>query len=102
MSIAEVARKVREGRMVVLRVSLKGRDRTQMLYLGVPERVRYDTYDVDADDGVLVVRLGEGGRRLVKGRSGVYAFIPKRLVKLEPGPVLAEWLDDRTLLVYLG
>ncbi len=99
MSIAELARGVREGRYEVKRIK-KWNDGVYRLYLGRPDAYP-DTYDIEALGGNVIVRFGVGSRRVLKRRNDAWITIPARLVKVSEGPVLVEWIDSKTLVVYL-
>ncbi len=100
MSIAEVVRRMRKGELVVLRISLWN-DGVRRMYVGTPDKVP-DTYDVEIlDESRIIVRFG-GSKRVMKRRKDAWITVPASVAKGKEGPVLAEWLDDRTLLVYLG
>ena len=68
-------------------------------------------YKVEAGDGKLIIFFSDekrpGYRSVTRRHSSAQITIPTRLLKktfgeVEPGPVLAEIVDDRTIVVYLG
>ena len=99
MSIAELARGVREGRYEVKRIK-KWSDGVYRLYLGRPNDYP-DTYDIEVLGGNVIVRFGDGSKKVLKRRNDAWITIPARLVKVSEGPVLVEWVDEKTLVVYL-
>lgn len=101
MSIAEVARGVREGRFVVHRLR-KWNDGVYRLYIGTPDKVP-DWYDLEeTGNDVLIIRLGKGPRRILKRKKDAWVTIPAKYAKGREGPVLVERVDEKTLVVYLG
>ncbi len=100
MSIAELARGVREGRYEIKRIK-KWNDGVFRLYLGRPNDYP-DTYSIEVLDGLVVVRLGSGDKRVLKRRNDAWITIPAKIAKGREGPVLVEWVDSKTLIVYLS
>lgn len=98
--ILELAKGIREGRFRILKIQ-KMPNRVYRLYLGNMDLP--NNYTVEAkDENLIIVRFGVGDKRVA--RYGKYAFIliPAKYAKGKEGPVLVEWLDSRTLAIYLG
>ncbi len=101
MSIIELARGVREGRITIKKIK-KWNNGTYKLYLGKPQDYP-DSYSiVPLSDSVLVIKFGTGEKRVLKRKNDAWVTIPKKYAKEQEGPVLVEWKDEKTLLVYLA
>ncbi|MEB3787293.1 MAG: hypothetical protein GSR78_00895, partial [Desulfurococcales archaeon] len=81
-----------------------------MYVLTLPPGNWPEYYSIDSVDNTLIIRFSKdkkpGYKKVVKRGGSKQITIPTRLLKklgeVEPGPVLAEIVDERTIIVYLG
>ncbi|MEB3860987.1 MAG: hypothetical protein GSR84_02050 [Desulfurococcales archaeon] len=116
MTLAEAARLLREiasrEDLMILTITKTWARDYWMYVLTLPKIPggwpRY--YKVEVGDGKLIIFFSDekrpGYRSVTRRHSSAQITIPTRLIKqlgdVGPGPVLAEIVDDRTIVVYLG
>ena len=113
VTLAEAARLLREiasrEDLMILTIT-KTWARYWMYVLTLPTGNWPEYYSIDSVDNTLIIRFSKdkkpGYKKVVKRGGSRQVTIPTRLIKklgeIEPGPVLAEIVDDRTIVVYLG
>lgn len=100
MSILELARGIREGRFQVRKLR-RWPHGVYRLYLGKPEGIP-DNYELEAEGNIIIIRLGQGNKKIYKTKRDAWVTIPTKYARDREGPVLIEWLDPKTLVVYLS